>query len=87
MYHYICGIPVHLWRAREKKMSRYSAVKVLNHAMQGSEGTDNCNKFVDILGLRSIFPLFMKTPKTQKKSGALREELEGIYARAHTMHI
>ncbi|KAI0215313.1 Beta-catenin-like protein 1 [Lamellibrachia satsuma] len=61
---------------REKKMSRYSAVKVLNHAMQGPEGTDNCNKFVDILGLRSIFPLFMKTPKTQKKAGAIREELE-----------
>ena len=63
--------------AREKKMSRYSAVKVLNHAMQGIEGADNCNKFVDILGLRSIFPLFMKTPKTQKKTGAVNEELEG----------
>ena len=44
--------------------------------MTGPEGVDNCQKFVDILGLRSIFPVFMKTPKTGKK-GAKAEELEG----------
>ncbi|XP_064640145.1 beta-catenin-like protein 1 [Lineus longissimus] len=60
---------------REKKMSRNSAIKVLDHAMTGPEGADNCQKFVDILGLRSIFPVFMKTPKTVKK-GTRSEELE-----------
>lgn len=35
--------------------------------MSGIDGRDNCNKFVDILGLRTIFPLFMKTPKRNKK--------------------
>ena len=48
---------------REKKDSRTSAVKVLNFATGGT-ATDNCNKLVDILALRSLFPLFMKTPNT-----------------------
>lgn len=54
---------------REKKMSRVSALKVLDYGMIGPEGSDNCHKFVDILGLRTIFPLFMKTPKKMKKVG------------------
>lgn len=41
-------------------------MKVLDHAMSGPDGKDNCNKFVDILGLRTIFPLFMKTPKRKR---------------------
>ncbi|KAF1390835.1 hypothetical protein PFLUV_G00062160 [Perca fluviatilis] len=61
---------------REKKMSRTSAMKVLDHAMIGPEGADNCHKFVDILGLRTIFPLFMKTPKKMKKTGASEKEHE-----------
>ncbi|XP_044743510.1 beta-catenin-like protein 1 [Chrysoperla carnea] len=53
---------------REKKMSRNGSLKVLDYAMSGPNGKDNCNKFVDILGLRTIFPLFMKTPiKNRKK--------------------
>uniref|UniRef100_A0AAY4AU84 Beta-catenin-like protein 1 n=1 Tax=Denticeps clupeoides TaxID=299321 RepID=A0AAY4AU84_9TELE len=61
---------------REKKMSRASALKVLDHAMIGQEGSDNCHKFVDILGLRTIFPLFMKTPKRMKKVGISDKEHE-----------
>lgn len=52
---------------REKKQSRNGSLKVLDHAMSGPAGKNNCNKFVDILGLRTIFPLFMKTPKRNKK--------------------
>lgn len=52
---------------REKKMSRNGSLKVLDHAMSGPDGRENCNKFVDILGLRTIFPLFMRTPKRNKK--------------------
>ncbi|KAM9752458.1 beta-catenin-like protein 1 [Menidia menidia] len=61
---------------REKKMSRTSALKVLDHGMIGPEGADNCHKFVDILGLRTIFPLFMKTPKKMKKTGNSEKEHE-----------
>ena len=59
---------------REKKQSRFSALKVLDHAMTGSEGADNCAKFIEILGLRSLFPLFMKTPKKLKGTGAREHE-------------
>ncbi|KAL4715237.1 hypothetical protein ACJJTC_007819 [Scirpophaga incertulas] len=51
---------------REKKMSRNGSLKVLDHALTGPDGKDNCNKFVDILGLRTVFPLFMKTPKRKR---------------------
>lgn len=61
---------------REKKLSRHSALKVLDHAMTGAEGAENCTKFIDILGLRSLFPLFMKTPKIGKK-GSSAQEHEG----------
>lgn len=61
---------------REKKLSRNGSLKVLDHAMSGPEGKDNCNKFVDILGLRTIFPLFMKTPKKNRKKIITVEEHE-----------
>lgn len=61
---------------REKKISRSGALKVLNHALIGVEGKDNCTKFVDILGLRTIFPLFMKTPKKSQRKGVSAEEHE-----------
>jgi beta-catenin-like protein 1 len=61
---------------REKKASRNGALKVLNHALSGPEGKENCVKFVDVLGLRTIFPLFMKTPKKQKRKGVSIEQHE-----------
>lgn len=45
--------------------------------MSGQHGVENCNKFIDILGLRTIFPLFMKTPKKNKKRTLTIEEHEG----------
>nr|CAG4646150.1 EOG090X03ST [Macrothrix elegans] len=61
---------------REKKMSRNGALKVLDHALNGEAGKENCAKFVDILGLRTVFPLFMKTPKKAKRKGMSAEEYE-----------
>lgn len=61
---------------REKKLSRNGSLKVLNYALIGPDGKDNCNKFVDILGLRTIFPLFMKTPKKNRKKVLTAEEHE-----------
>lgn len=64
---------------REKKMSRNGSLKVLDHAMNGPDGKDNCMKFVDILGLRTIFPLFMKTPsKNRKKVFTANEHEEHV---------
>lgn len=61
---------------REKKLSRNGSLKVLDHAVSGPAGKNNCNKFVDILGLRTIFPLFMKTPKRSKKNSLGIDEHE-----------
>lgn len=61
---------------REKKTSRNGSLKVLDYAVSGLHGKDNCNKFVDILGLRTIFPLFMKTPKKNRKKVLSTEEHE-----------
>nr|KAF6324794.1 hypothetical protein mMyoMyo1_008260 [Myotis myotis] len=61
---------------RAKKTSRSSGLKVLDHAMIGPEGSHSCHKFVDILGLRTIFPLFMKSPKKIKKVGTTEKEHE-----------
>lgn len=61
---------------REKKLSRRSALKVLDYSMQGLEGADNCTKFIDILGLRTMFSLFMKPPKKNKKIGSKEVEYE-----------
>jgi len=70
------GLQLMILMLREKKMSRTSALKVLAYAMTGEEGGDNCSKFVEILGLRSVFPLFMKAPKRNKKTGNSVEEGE-----------
>lgn len=62
---------------REKqKVSRNGALKVLDHALVGPHGRDSCAKFVDILGLRTIFPLFMKTPRRGRRKGVSAEEHE-----------
>jgi len=54
-------------------------LKVLNHAVSGPDGGSNSNKIVDILGLRTLFPLFMKTPrKSQRKGLSVREHEEHI---------
>jgi len=72
---YFCDSCYLNWN-REKKMSRNGALKVLDHSLNGEVGRENCSKFIDILGLRTIFPLFMKTPKKQKRKGMSAEEYE-----------
>jgi beta-catenin-like protein 1 len=56
---------------QSKKMSRISSLKVLDHAMCNREGRDNCNKFISIYGLGSLYPLFMRAPK-----GGGKDEVE-----------
>ena len=70
------GLQLMILMLKEKKMSRHSALKVLNHAMCNAEGTDNCMKFVEVYGLRSLFPAFMKPPKSSKKAGSSEQEYE-----------
>lgn len=61
------GLQLMILMLKEKKLSRHSALKVLNHAMCNAEGAGNCAKFVEVYGLRSLFPAFMRTPKHASK--------------------
>lgn len=70
------GLQLMILMLKEKKMSRRSALKVLNHAMCGHEGVENCNKFIEVYGLRSLFPAFMKPPKKSKKADTSEFEHE-----------
>ena len=55
-------------------MCRRSALKVLNHALQGKEGIENCIKFIELYGLRTIFPFFMLPNKSRKKNSISGKE-------------
>jgi len=70
------GLQLMILMLKGKKLSRLSALKVLDHAMCNKEGKDNCVKFVEVYGLRSVFPAFMKTPKKAVKVGAGEKEHE-----------
>lgn len=70
------GLQLMILMLKEKKMSRKSSLKVLNHAMINKEGADNCVKFIEVYGLRCLFPAFMKTPKKVIKAGGSEKEHE-----------
>lgn len=70
------GLQLMILMLKEKKMSRKSSLKVLNHAMINKEGTENCVKFIEVYGLRCLFPAFMKTPKKIIKEGGSEVEHE-----------
>ncbi|KAJ3150840.1 hypothetical protein HDU89_002837 [Geranomyces variabilis] len=63
------GLELMLLMIKEKKMARMRAVKVLSHAMLGRSGGACCAHFVEIYGLKALFPLLMrKGAKTYKKT-------------------
>ena len=70
------GVQLMCLMLREKHISRNSALKVLNHSLSGVNGTLNCHKFMDVLGHRALFPLFMRPPKKNKKCGITRKDHE-----------
>ncbi|KAJ3160167.1 hypothetical protein HDU86_001003 [Geranomyces michiganensis] len=71
------GLELMLLMIKEKKMARMRAVKVLSHAMLGAAGAACCAHFVEIYGLKTLFPLLMrKGAKTYKKAYKTFSELE-----------
>ena len=53
------GIELMCLMLKEKKLSRTRAIKTLDYAMQGRSGIQLCEKFVDALGLKTLFSAFM----------------------------
>ncbi|KAI9356034.1 Catenin-beta-like protein, partial [Pilaira anomala] len=63
------GIELMVFMLKEKTLSRIRAVKVLNYALSGDDGRERSIRFVDVGGLKALFPLFMgKGNKKLKKS-------------------
>ncbi|KAI4231187.1 MAG: hypothetical protein LQ349_005777 [Xanthoria aureola] len=69
------GIELCLIMLREGKMSKPRALRLLDHALGGSEGATCCQKLVEVAGLKAIFTAFMKKHDTQTT-----EHLLGILA-------
>ncbi len=62
---------------REQKNARSGALKVLSYAMNNLEGKENCEAFVELLGLAILFPLFMKPLTSSKKKKKTEYNNEG----------
>eukprot|EP00050_Salpingoeca_kvevrii_P003675 m.230660 g.230660 ORF g.230660 m.230660 type:complete len:589 (-) comp10868_c0_seq35:168-1934(-) len=67
------GVQLMIIMLQAKKASRRNALKVLSHAMPTKAGTLMCKTFVEHLGLKSIFPAFMKTPSNKLRKANLSE--------------
>ncbi len=61
------GLELMLILIKQKKMAKMRAFKVLDHALLGAT-KDSCTRFVDILGLKTIFPAILKPSKSYKKA-------------------
>ncbi|KAG0322727.1 hypothetical protein BGZ99_003165 [Dissophora globulifera] len=73
------GIELMVIMIKEKKMARIRAVKVLDYAMSTKAGTANCLRFVEIMGLKTLFSMFTrkgvdKLKKTYKSFSEVEEE-------------
>jgi len=54
------GVELMLIMMKEKMMSRMRSIKVLDHALSTPDGLSNCERFVEIFGLKSLFAAFMR---------------------------
>lgn len=55
---------------KEQKVSSTRAVKALDHALSGKSGIALCEKFVEVLGLKTLFKNFMGKVRTVSSSHA-----------------
>ncbi|KAL9000976.1 MAG: hypothetical protein Q9169_000460 [Polycauliona sp. 2 TL-2023] len=67
------GIELCLIMLREGKMSKPRALRLLDHALGGSDGVTCCQKLVEVAGLKALFTAFMK-----KHDNQTTEHLLGI---------
>lgn len=69
------GVELALIMLREGKMSKARALRLLDHAMAGPGGVVVCERFVEALGLKTLFGMFMK-----KQDAQTTEHILGIFA-------
>ncbi|ORY80665.1 Catenin-beta-like protein [Leucosporidium creatinivorum] len=64
------GIELMCLMLKEKKLSRTRAIKTLDHALQGQSGIALCEKFVELLGLKTLFSAFMGKSANKKSKAS-----------------
>ncbi|GAA6052466.1 hypothetical protein JCM3770_001126 [Rhodotorula araucariae] len=64
------GVELLVLMLKAKNLSRTRAIKALDHALQGREGAPLCERFVDALGLKTLFAVFMGRGDSGKKKKA-----------------
>ncbi|PWN49452.1 hypothetical protein IE53DRAFT_388314 [Violaceomyces palustris] len=68
------GVELMVIIMKEKRMSRLRSIKVLNHALSGPGGSKNCVKFIESLGLKTLFSAFMGKGSTANGSKAKKRK-------------
>lgn len=69
------GMELCLIMIREGKMSKFRALRLIDHALGGPSGAEVCEKLVEAVGLKVVFGMFMK-----KQDGQTTEHLLGIFS-------
>jgi len=68
------GVELCLIMIKEGKMSKFRALRLVDHALGGESGGEVCEKLVEAAGLKVISGMFMK-----KQDGQTTEHLLGIF--------
>ncbi|MBW0509786.1 hypothetical protein O181_049501 [Austropuccinia psidii MF-1] len=71
------GVELMIIMMKQKKLAQHRALKVLDHALSGDEGSDNCERFVERMGLKTLFSFFMGK-KNKGKQVSTHEDDEHI---------
>ncbi|KAI9706064.1 MAG: hypothetical protein M1836_005470 [Candelina mexicana] len=69
------GVELCLIMLREGKMSKSRALRLVDHALGGPDGTKVCERMIEAAGLKTIFGMF-----SRKQDSETTEHLLGIFA-------
>ena len=69
------GVELGLIMIKEGKMSKFRALRLMDHALGGKNGAEVCENLVEAAGLKVVFGMFMK-----KQDGQTTEHLLGVFS-------
>ena len=69
------GVELGLIMIKEGKMSKFRALRLMDHALGGKNGAEVCGNLVEAAGLKVVFGMFMK-----KQDGQTTEHLLGVFS-------
>lgn len=69
------GVELCLIMIKEGKMSKFRALRLIDHALGGQSGAEVCERLVDAAGLKVVFGMFLK-----RQDGQTTEHLLGVFS-------